>query len=81
MRATFIVLPWSADQLIRVFSNFSRMNGADFKGLKTLAEFSGSRFENGVLFYSGQEILPFKMNERIFYALPIGMLIKGKEGI
>jgi predicted AAA+ superfamily ATPase len=45
----------------------------DFKGLTKLAEFAGKDFETGVLFYTGQEILPFKQGENIFYALPIGL--------
>jgi len=47
----------------------------DFKGLVTLAEFAGDAFEQGFLFYNGREILPFRQGERIFYALPIGMLL------
>jgi hypothetical protein len=45
----------------------------DFKGLATLAEFSGEAFERGILFYTGQEILPFRQGELTFYALPIGL--------
>ena len=47
----------------------------DFKGLSILAEFSGEKFNQGYLFYTGTEILPIKYNEFIFYALPIAMLI------
>lgn len=46
----------------------------DFKGLYHLAVFAGERFERGILFYSGQTILPFTYQERTFYALPIGLL-------
>ena len=35
------------------------INPQDFRGLSVLAEFSGKAFEQGVLFYTGQEILPF----------------------
>jgi len=45
----------------------------DFKGLIKLAEFAGKVFETGILFYTGQKILPFKHGENIFYALPIGL--------
>ena len=45
----------------------------DFKGLATLAEFAGKAFEAGILFYTGQEILPFKQGALTFYALPIGL--------
>lgn len=48
----------------------------DFKGLSVLAELSGEVFEQGILFYNGQEILPFKQGERTFHALPIGLFLK-----
>ncbi|MEH6548830.1 MAG: DUF4143 domain-containing protein [Pseudomonadales bacterium] len=47
----------------------------DFKGLVKLAEFSGKAFEQGILFYTGQEVLPFKQGELTFYALPIGLFL------
>ena len=47
----------------------------DFKGLAALAEFAGSAFERGVLFYGGQEALPFSFGERRFHALPLGMFL------
>jgi predicted AAA+ superfamily ATPase len=47
----------------------------DFKGLVKLAEFSGKAFEQGILFYTGQEVLPFKLGELTFYALPIGLFL------
>jgi predicted AAA+ superfamily ATPase len=46
----------------------------DFRGLAKLAEFAGKAFETGVLFYTGQEILPFKQGANTFYALPIGLI-------
>ena len=45
----------------------------DFKGLATLAEFASKRFEQGILFYSGKEILPFHYRDHNFYALPHGL--------
>lgn len=47
----------------------------DFRGLAHLAEFAGSAFEQGILIYTGQEVLPFRMGQANFYALPLGMLI------
>lgn len=52
----------------------STVNVSDFSGLMSLAEFAGDRLQRGVLFYSGREILPFKIAEHQFYALPIGLL-------
>ena len=46
----------------------------DFKGLAALADYAGSNFERGVLFYGGQEALPFGVGERRFHALPLGVL-------
>ena len=46
----------------------------DFKGLAALADYAGSTFERGVLFYGGQEALPFSVGERRFHALPLGVL-------
>ena len=48
----------------------------DFKGLAALAEFAGSAFERGVLFYGGQEALPFSLGAKRFHALPLGMLLR-----
>jgi len=47
----------------------------DFKGLAALAKFSGEQFEQGILFYTGQKILPFRQGEFTFYALPIGLFL------
>ena len=47
----------------------------DFKGLAALADFAGSNFERGVLFYGGQEALPFSVGERRFHALPLGLFL------
>ena len=53
------------------------VNSQDFRGLATLAEFAGNQFERGILFYTGQEILPFHYENRTFYALPIGLILSG----
>ena len=47
----------------------------DFRGLIALAEFAGSKFEQGIIFYSGLEILPFQHGEKTFYALPVGLFM------
>ena len=53
------------------------VNIQDFKGLVALAEFSGKVFEQGIVFYTGQEVLPFRRGELTFYALPMGLLLGG----
>lgn len=46
----------------------------DFRNLANLAEFTGSDFERGVLFYTGDEVLPFGFEGHTFHALPVGLL-------
>ena len=48
----------------------------DFRGLAALAEFAGSAFAGGVLFYGGQEALPFRVGPERFHAWPLGMLLQ-----
>ena len=47
----------------------------DFKGLTALAELAGTAFGHGVLFYTGDEVLPFHWGATRMYALPLGTLI------
>jgi len=47
----------------------------DFKGLMKFADFANTRFVGGVVFYSGQDILPFTQGNIKLYALPIGLLL------
>lgn len=47
----------------------------DFKALAKLAEFAGKKLENGILFYTGSKILPFKYNEITFHAIPISLFL------
>ncbi len=42
-----------------------------FKGLRALQEISGKRFQRGVVFYTGTEIVAFGAN---LYAFPIASL-------
>jgi hypothetical protein len=47
----------------------------DFGGLSVFADYAGDRFLHGVLFYSGDKVLPFKINGTIFHALPLSSLM------
>jgi hypothetical protein len=49
----------------------------DFSGLSVFADYAGDRFLDGVLFYSGDKILPFRINDTVFHALPISALWGG----
>lgn len=72
-----IVLERDNHQIIGVEVKASAtLNMHDFKGLIKLAEFNPSKFQYGVIFYSGKEILPFSQNEIKLFALPISLFIK-----
>ncbi|MCA0403775.1 MAG: ATP-binding protein [Proteobacteria bacterium] len=72
-----IVLERDNHQIIGVEVKASAtLNMHDFKGLIKLAEFNPSKFQYGVIFYSGKEILPFSQNDIKLFALPISLFIK-----
>lgn len=72
-----IVLERENHQIIGIeIKASSTVNMHDFKGLIKLAEFNPPKFQYGVIFYSGKEILPFSQNEIKLFALPISLLIK-----
>ncbi len=71
-----IVLEQTNGQIIGVEIKASAsINMRDFKGLSKLAEYAKEKFSHGILFYSGEEILPFHQGDNKFYAIPIGILI------
>ena len=47
---------------------------SDFKGLIKLSDYAGQHFQHGVLLYTGNEILPFKLKDREFHAIPFSIL-------
>lgn len=47
----------------------------DFNGLSVFADYAKEKFLHGVLFYSGDKVLPFKNNGRVFHALPLSLFI------
>lgn len=51
------------------------VNTQDFKGLNKLAELAGKKFLRGVLFYSGNEVLPFNQEGIPCFALPLSLLV------
>jgi predicted AAA+ superfamily ATPase len=46
----------------------------DFNGLSIFADYAKDKFLHGVLFYSGDKALPFRINGRVFHALPLSAL-------
>lgn len=49
----------------------SRVNTGDFKGLKVLQEATGNDFHCGIVFYAGDEVVPF--GDKLF-AVPLSAL-------
>jgi len=47
----------------------------DFSGLSIFADYAKDKFLNGVLFYAGDKVLPFRVNDIIFHAVPISSLM------
>lgn len=75
-----IVLERDNQQIIGVEIKASAtVNVHDFKGLIKLAEFNPAKFQYGIVFYSGKEILPFSQKEIQLFALPLSLLIKSNE--
>ncbi len=72
-----IVLERDNNQIIGIEVKASAtIKKQDFKGLIKLAEFNPSKFQYGIVFYSGKEILPFSQNDIQLYALPIGLFLQ-----
>ncbi len=47
----------------------------DFRGLSALADYAGERFLHGVILYSGDRALPFKVGAHTFHAVPVGIFL------
>jgi predicted AAA+ superfamily ATPase len=47
----------------------------DFKGLSVFSDYAKDKFMHGVLFYSGDKVLPFRINGVLFHALPLSLLM------
>ena len=72
-----IVLERDNNQIIGIEVKASAtIKQQDFKGLIKLAEFNPSKFQYGIVFYSGKEILPFSQNDIQLYALPISLFLQ-----
>jgi predicted AAA+ superfamily ATPase len=72
-----IVLERSNNQIIGIEIKASAtIKPHDFKGLMKLAEFNPAKFQYGIVFYYGKEILPFSQNDIQLYGIPISLLLK-----
>jgi hypothetical protein len=70
-----IVLERENNQIIGIEVKASgTIKQQDFKGLMKLAEFDPSRFQYGIVFYSGEAVLPFSQNGIQLYAIPVGVI-------
>lgn len=71
-----IVLERDNGQLIGIEIKASAtLNQHDFNGLVKLAEFNPEKFQKGIIFYSGKNILPFSKNNIVLFAVPISLLL------
>lgn len=71
-----IVLERNNNQIIGIEVKASAtIKQQDFHGLIKLAEFNPTKFQYGIVFYSGKEILSFSQNNIQLYAVPIGLLL------
>ncbi len=71
-----LVLEKSDSRIIGIEIKASSTIGKqDFKGLLKLAESAGRHFEAGLVFYTGQEILPFKQEGKQLHAIPLSILL------
>lgn len=46
----------------------------DFRGLRKLAELAGDQFKYGLIFYTGSRFLPFRSEEKPYFAVPLSIL-------
>lgn len=51
------------------------VNQEDFSGLTNFADYAGQRFLHGILFYSGDKVLPFCRQGVTYHAVPISTLL------
>lgn len=56
---------------VKAAKSFSK---SDFSGLASLANYAGSKFKQGFLLYSGNKILPMKIDNHNFTAIPFSSL-------
>ncbi len=70
-----IVLEQADGRLIAIeIKASSTVRESDFKGITKFADFVGESFKYGYVFYSGSRVLPFKISDRQFYAIPLALL-------
>jgi predicted AAA+ superfamily ATPase len=46
----------------------------DFSGLASFADYAGEKFLHGILFYTGDKVLPFRIQDGTYQAVPISTL-------
>lgn len=71
-----IVLERDNSQIIGIEIKASQtIKSQDFKGLIKLHAFNPAKFQYGIIFYAGQEVLPFSQGGIELYAAPISMIV------
>ncbi len=51
------------------------VDAGDFKGMRALAAVAGKSLQHGILIYSGEHVLPFNVDGRKYYAIPVGLFL------
>lgn len=54
------------------------VKAGDFAGLASFAGYAKEKFLHGILFYSGDKVLPFRIEGVTFHAVPISALLGGE---
>lgn len=70
-----VVLENSAGEIVGLEVKASTtINLEDFRGLANLAAYAGEKMRRGVVFYTGANLLPFRVAEHTFHAVPLSYL-------
>ena len=56
------------------------MRESDFKGIARFSRLVGDKLKRGIVFYTGTRVLPFKIEEREYFAIPLAILWGNLKG-
>jgi predicted AAA+ superfamily ATPase len=71
----FVIESRSGDIVAIEIKSGSNLKKEHFKGLIDLAKRSKNKSFKGVMLYSGDKILPYKIDEHQFWAIPLKMFL------
>ena len=77
-----IILECSGGELVAIeIKAASSVRESDFKGIARFSRLVGDKLKRGIVFYTGTRVLPFRIEEREYFAIPLAILwgnLKGK---